>query len=95
MSTLPIDNAKKYTDFDAIAKLEDSAIILAHTGDGIHKITYGELKAGMKDLFTEEFAGFQGDVEAINGVLAKINATGAGAHNSIYRGKYLGNAVTQ
>lgn len=95
MSTLPIDNAKKYTDFDAIAKLEDSAIILAHTGDGIHKITYGELKAGMKDLFTEEFAGFQGDVEAINGVLAKINATDAGAHNSIYRGKYLGNAVTQ
>lgn len=95
MSTLPIDNAKKYTDFDAIAKLEDSAIILAHTGDGIHKITYGELKAGMKDLFTEEFAGFQSDVEAINGVLAKINATGAGAHNSIYRGKYLGNAVTQ
>ena len=95
MSTLPIENAKKYTDFDAIAKLEDSAIILAHTGDGIHKITYGELKAGMKDLFTEEFAGFQGDVEAINGVLAKINATGAGAHNSIYRGKYLGNAVTQ
>ena len=95
MSTLPIDNAKKYTDFDAIAKLEDSAIILAHTGDGIHKITYGELKAGMKDLFTEEFAGFQGDVETINGVLAKINATGAGAHNSIYRGKYLGNAVTQ
>lgn len=95
MSTLPITNAKKYTDFDAIAKLEDSAIILAHTGDGIHKITYGELKAGMKDLFTEEFAGFQGDVEAINGVLAKINATGAGAHNSIYRGKYLGNAVTQ
>ena len=95
MSTLPIDNAKKYTDFDAIAKLEDSAIILAHTGDGIHKITYGELKAGMKDLFTEEFAGFRGDVEAINGVLAKINATGAGAHNSIYRGKYLGNAVTQ
>ena len=95
MSTLPIDNAKKYTDFDAIAKLEDSAIILAHTGDGIYKITYGELKAGMKDLFTEEFAGFQGDVEAINGVLAKINATGAGAHNSIYRGKYLGNAVTQ
>lgn len=95
MSTLPITNAKKYTDFDAIAKLEDSAIILAHTGDGIHKITYGELKAGMKDLFTEEFSGFQGDVEAINGVLAKINATGAGAHNSIYRGKYLGNAVTQ
>lgn len=95
MSTLPIDNAKKYTDFDAIAKLEDSAIILVHTGDGIHKITYGELKAGMKDLFTEEFAGFQSDVEAINDVLDKINATGAGAHNSIYRGKYLGNAVTQ
>lgn len=95
MSTLPIENAKKYTDFDAIAKLEDSAIILAHTGDGIHKITYGELKAGMKDLFTEEFAGFQSDVEAINDVLDKINATGAGAHNSIYRGKYLGNAVTQ
>lgn len=94
MSTLPITNAKKYTDFDAIAKLEDSAIILAHTGDGIHKITYGELKAGMKDLFTEEFAGFQGDVEAINGVLAKINATGAGAHNSIYRGKNLGTSVT-
>lgn len=23
MSTLPIDNAKKYTDFDAIAKLEE------------------------------------------------------------------------
>jgi len=94
MSTLPIDNAKKFTDFDAIAQLEDSTIILAHTGDGIRKITYGELKTGMKDLFTEEFAGFEQNVTDINAVLAKINATGAGAHNAIYRGKDLGNAVT-
>ena len=34
------------------------------------------------------------NVDGLNTILQNINASGSGAHNSIYRGKFLGNAVT-
>ena len=39
-------------------------------------------------------AGFAADAAAVGTFLAQIAGSGAGAHNSIYRGKELGNAVT-
>ena len=84
MSTLPIENAKKFTDLSVITEAPDSAVLLIHDGNGVKQISAANLKKDVKEL--------------INTAQATINAiatTGAGAHNAIYRGKYLGSAVTE
>lgn len=84
MSTLPIENAKKFTDLSVITEAPDSAVLLIHDGSGVKQISVSNLKKDVKEL--------------INTAQATINAiatTGAGAHNAIYRGKYLGTAVTE
>lgn len=84
MSTLPIENAKKFTDLSVITEAPDSAVLLIHDGNGVKQISAANLKKDVKEL--------------INTAQATINAiatTGAGAHNAIYRGKYLGTAVTE
>lgn len=84
MSTLPIENAKKFTDLSVITEAPDSAVLLIHDGSGVKQISAANLKKDVKEL--------------INTAQATINAiatTGAGAHNAIYRGKYLGSAVTE
>lgn len=84
MSTLPIENAKKFTDLSVITEAPDSAVLLIHDGSGVKQISAANLKKDVKEL--------------INIAQATINAiatTGAGAHNAIYRGKYLGSAVTE
>lgn len=84
MSTLPIENAKKFTDLSVITEAPDSAVLLIHDGSGVKQISAANLKKDVKEL--------------INTAQATINAiatTGAGAHNAIYRGKYLGTAVTE
>lgn len=43
---------------------------------------------------TEETASIESDISAINTQLSQLDFDGAGAHNSIYRGKYLGAEVT-
>lgn len=84
MSTLPIENAKKFTDLSVITEAPDSAVLLIHDGSGVKQISAANLKKDVKEL--------------INTAQATINAiatTGAGAHNAIYRGKSLGTAVTE
>ena len=84
MSTLPVENAKKFTDLSVITEAPDSAVLLIHDGSGVKQISVSNLKKDVKEL--------------INTAQATINAiatTGAGAHNAIYRGKSLGSAVTE
>lgn len=83
MSTLPIENAKKFTDLSVLTEAPDSAVLLIHDGTGVKQISAANLKADVKALIT-----------AAQATINAIATTGAGAHNAIYRGKSLGTAVT-
>lgn len=83
MATIPIENAKRMADLTALTEVSDSAMLFIHDGNGIKKVSAGLLKKDLKDLIT-----------AHKVILDKVTANGAGAHNSIYRGKNLGTAVT-
>jgi hypothetical protein len=83
MSTLNIENAKKFGDLTAITEAPDTAMLLIHDGSGVKKISAANLKADLATL-----------IAANKVILDKVTATGAGAHNSIYRGKNLGTEVT-
>ena len=83
MSTLNIENAKKFGDLTVITEAPDNAVLLIHDGNGVKTIKAVDLKADLKNLITTHKA-----------ILDRVTATGAGAHNSIYRGKNLGSAVT-
>lgn len=84
MSTLPIENAKKFTDLSVLTEAPDSAVLLIHDGTGVKQISAANLKKDIKALITTA----QNTINA-------IATTGAGAHNAIYRGKSLGSAVTE
>lgn len=84
MSTLPVENAKKFTDLSVLREAPDNAVLLIHDGTGVKQISVANLKKDIKAL--------------VNTAQATINAiatTGAGAHNAIYRGKNLGTSVTE
>lgn len=83
MATIPIENAKRMADLTALTEVSDSAMLFIHDGNGIKKVSAGLLKKDLKDLIT-----------AHKTILDMVTATGAGAHNSVYRGKNLGTAVT-
>nr|DAP09235.1 MAG TPA: hypothetical protein [Caudoviricetes sp.] len=83
MATIPIENAKRMADLTALTEVSDSAMLFIHDGNGIKKVSAGLLKKDLKDLIT-----------AHKTILDMVTATGAGAHNSVYRGKNLGAAVT-
>lgn len=84
MSTLPVENAKKFTDLSVLTEAPDSAVLLIHDGTGVKQISVANLKKDIKALITTA----QNTINA-------IATTGAGAHNAIYRGKSLGSAVTE
>ena len=63
--------------------MADSDRLFIHDGNGLKKVSAGALKKDLADLITAHKA-----------ILDKVTASGAGAHNSIYRGKNLGSAVT-
>lgn len=83
MATIPIENAKRMADLTALTEVSDSAMLFIHDGNGIKKVSAGLLKKDLKDLIT-----------AHKTILDTVTASGAGAHNSVYRGKNLGTAVT-
>lgn len=83
MATIPIENAKRMADLTALTEVSDSAMLFIHDGNGIKKVSAGLLKKDLKDLITVHKA-----------ILDMVTASGTGAHNSVYRGKNLGNAVT-
>lgn len=81
--SLEIENAKAFSDLVAITEAADSALLFIHDGNGVKKITAGNLKADLKAL-----------IEANTELLDRLTYPGAGAHNGIYRGKNLGTSVT-
>lgn len=83
MANLNIENAKKMADLTALQAVSDSDMLFIHDGNGLKKVSAGALKKDLADLITAHKA-----------ILDKVTASGAGAHNSIYRGKNLGSAVT-
>lgn len=84
MSTLPIENAKKFTDLSVITEAPDNAVLLIHDGNGVKQISAANLKKDVKGL-----------ISTAQAMINAIATTGAGAHNAIYRGKSLGSAVTE
>ncbi len=83
MSSLNIENAKKFGDLAAITTAPDNALLLIHDGNGVKTISAANLKKDIKAL-----------VDTAQATINAIATTGAGAHNAIYRGKNLGTAVT-
>ena len=83
MANLNIENAKKMADLTALQAVSDSDMLFIHDGNGLKKVSAGALKKDLADL-----------IAAHKAILDKVTASGAGAHNSIYRGKNLGSAVT-
>ncbi len=83
MSSLSIENAKKFGDLAAITTAPDNALLLIHDGNGVKTISAANLKKDIKAL-----------VDTAQATINAIATTGAGAHNAIYRGKNLGTAVT-
>lgn len=83
MSTLKIENSKKMGDLTALQTVEDSYMLFIHDGSGLKKVTAENLKKDLADL-----------IAANKAILNKVTASGAGAHNSVYRGANLGTSVT-
>lgn len=83
MANLNIENAKKMADLTVLQAVSDSDMLFIHDGNGLKKVSAGALKKDLADL-----------IAAHKVILDKVTASGAGAHNSIYRGKNLGSAVT-
>ena len=83
MSTLKIENSKKMGDLTALQTVEDSYMLFIHDGSGLKKVTAENLKKDLADLIAVNKA-----------ILDKVTASGAGAHNSVYRGANLGTSVT-
>lgn len=84
MATLPIENAKKFPDLALLTQAPDDALLLLHDGTGVKKIPVANFKADLREL-----------INTAQATINAIAATGAGAHNAIYRGKSLGSAVTE
>lgn len=78
MATISVQT-KKFADLEAILSVTGTEQMLIHDGNGVKVITVQNLHKGL-----------QADIDAIQNVIAD----GAGAHNSIYRGKNLGTSVT-
>lgn len=79
MSAISIET-KKVTELTAFTTPTDSCLIPIHDGTGLKKITFANFRAKA--------------VEGTEAKIAPLLFNNAGAHNAIYRGKSLGNAVT-
>lgn len=79
MSAISIET-KKVTELTAFTAPTDSCLIPIHDGTGLKKITFANFRAKA--------------VEGTEAKIAPLLFNNAGAHNAIYRGKYLGNTVT-
>lgn len=74
---------KKFADLTAITSAPDDAMLIIHDGSGVKKISAKNLKADVTAL-----------INTLTSNVNQIMFSGAGAHNSIYRGKSLGTSVT-
>ena len=82
MATISIQT-RKFADLSEITSVSDSAMLIVHDGNGVKKISAKNLKSDIKTL-----------VDTAQNTLDQITYPGAGAHNSIFRGKNLGSSVT-
>lgn len=82
MASISIET-KKFADLEEILEVSEDGLILVHDGNGVKTMTVQNFKADLKAL-----------IDANADLLAKLSSKNAGAHNSIYRGKYLGSSVT-
>jgi len=73
---------KKFADFEEIQDLSPDDVFLVHDGRGVKKVKASQLNIG------------KGDDNNNNNDLLALLGEGAGPHNSIYRGKFLGGVVT-
>lgn len=78
MATISVQT-KKFSELEAILSATGTEKMLIHDGNGVKVITVENLHKGLQD-----------DIDTIQNVFVD----GAGAHSSIYRGKYLGSSVT-
>lgn len=83
MSNISIET-KKFTELLNATSAADDALLLFRDGDGVKTITVANFKADLRELINSKHDDLAG----------RLNASGAGAHNAIYRGKYLGASVT-
>lgn len=74
---------KKFADLTAITSAPDDAMLIIHDGSGVKKISAKNLKSDVTAL-----------INTLTNNVNQIMFSGAGAHNSIYRGKSLGTSVT-
>ena len=84
MSNISIET-KKFTELLNVASAADDALLLFRDGDGVKTITVANFKADLRELINSKHDDLAG----------RLNASGAGAHNAIYRGKNLGSVVTE
>lgn len=83
MSNISIET-KKFTELLNATSAADNALLLFRDGEGVKTITVANFKADLKQLINEKH----------NDLAGRLNASGAGAHNAIFRGKNLGSSVT-
>lgn len=83
MSNISIET-KKFTELLNATSAANDALLLFRDGDGVKTITVANFKADLRELINSKHDDLAG----------RLNASGAGAHNAIYRGKYLGASVT-
>lgn len=83
MSVISVQT-KKFADLEAILSATDESMLLIHDGSGVKTITAANFKKDLKEY-----------MEGVNTILQQLTYNNAGAHNSIYRGKYLGTSVTE
>lgn len=79
MASISIET-KKATELNAATSVADSNLVLVHDGSELKKITFANFKSAT--------------VTATENKLAPLIYNNAGAHNAIFRGKYLGTSVT-
>ena len=79
MSSISIET-KKATELAVLSTLTDDSILMVHDGTGLKQVAFSALKAKA--------------VEDTESEIAPLLFNNAGAHNAIYRGKYLGSSVT-
>ena len=79
MSSISIET-KKATELAVLSTLTDDSILMVHDGTGLKQVAFSTLKAKA--------------VEDTESEIAPLLFDNAGAHNAIYRGKYLGSSVT-
>ena len=85
MSVISIQT-KKMGDLQTVAEVAKTDLLIVHDGSGMKTVSMDDLVGKDMDVLTAKVTGVESDIAPLiyNGI----------AHNSIYRGKYLGASVT-